>query len=99
MIKRSISLLGLTFLSFLFILVGCSEKQEQGQEQTIVNQNKMPTDSISVYPPNVDPDQDNVPDVPIPNHPEVKLDNCPGVFNPGQEDTDGNGVGDACEKR
>ena len=24
-------------------------------------------------------------------------DNCPGVFNPGQEDTNGNGVGDACE--
>ena len=25
------------------------------------------------------------------------IDNCPGVSNPGQIDTDGNGIGDACE--
>jgi len=25
------------------------------------------------------------------------LDNCPAVYNPDQRDTDGNGVGDACE--
>jgi hypothetical protein len=35
-----------------------------------------------------DEDADGVPDV---------FDNCPDVANPGQEDVDGNGVGDACE--
>jgi hypothetical protein len=24
-------------------------------------------------------------------------DNCPQVYNPGQNDADGNGIGDACE--
>ncbi|OIP37296.1 MAG: hypothetical protein AUK47_13765 [Deltaproteobacteria bacterium CG2_30_63_29] len=35
-----------------------------------------------------DSDQDGVPDL---------SDNCPYSYNPGQEDGDGNGVGDACE--
>jgi hypothetical protein len=26
-----------------------------------------------------------------------KVDNCPGVYNPDQADTDGDGIGDACE--
>lgn len=53
--------------------------------------------SLSLYPPSVDPDQDNVPNVPIPGHPEIAVDNCPNVFNPGQEDANHNGIGDACE--
>jgi len=28
---------------------------------------------------------------------DSKTDNCPGSYNPGQEDTDGNGIGDECD--
>jgi hypothetical protein len=41
---------------------------------------------VSLYEP--DSDGDGVPD---------RLDNCTFVWNPGQEDSNGNGVGDACE--
>jgi hypothetical protein len=36
----------------------------------------------------VDTDGDGIPDL---------MDNCPTVFNPDQKDTDGNGIGDACD--
>lgn len=51
----------------------------------------------SLFPPGADPDHDNVPNVPITGHPEIKVDNCPTVANPGQEDANHNGIGDACE--
>ena len=46
-----------------------------------------PYDPKNACPPN-DPDSDGVPNL---------LDNCPGVFNPAQIDTDGDGRGDACD--
>lgn len=43
---------------------------------------------VTVGSATTDTDGDGVPD---------DVDNCPAVSNPGQEDADGNGVGDACE--
>lgn len=44
---------------------------------------------IDVFPAD-DPDNDGV---------YTALDNCPNVPNPGQEDTDGDGIADACESQ
>lgn len=43
--------------------------------------------SLVISPP-IDKDGDGIPD---------EEDNCPKVVNPGQEDFDGNGVGDSCD--
>lgn len=77
--------------------------QDEGKLPAIGTGGKRPvlsgpaTEGLSMYPPNVDPDQDNVPNVPIPGHPEIAVDNCPTVFNPDQADANHNGIGDACE--
>jgi hypothetical protein len=44
-----------------------------------------------------DPDHDGVPDTEPWQGATFPLDNCPGVYNPDQADSDGDGIGDACE--
>lgn len=45
----------------------------------------------------LDIDLDGVPNKPLPDTPDVKLDNCPDKFNPKQEDTDNDGIGNVCD--
>lgn len=77
--------------------------QEEGRLPTVGTSPKMApplesgAEALSLFPPDVDPDQDNVPNSAVSGHPEIPVDNCPNVFNPGQEDDDGDGVGNACE--
>lgn len=77
--------------------------EEQGRLPTAGGGGKVPglpleKSAISLYPPEVDSDQDNVPDQAIAGRPDIPVDNCPGLFNPDQEDADEDGVGDSCEK-
>jgi len=51
------------------------------------------TDGDGIIDQPIDTDGDGVPDYDLTTH---KLDNCPNFPNPGQEDADHDGVGDAC---
>ena len=52
---------------------------------------------LSAYPPEIDRDADGFVDQPLPARPDIRVDNCPDFSNPDQEDSDGDGLGDACE--
>lgn len=81
----------------LFGMVGCSETSTDLAESQAPGGNEGFEDvDLSVLPLSVDPDQDNVPDVKFKD--EIAMDNCAGVFNPDQKDSDGDGIGDLCEK-
>jgi len=53
-------------------------------------------DVTDLFPSN-DPDGDGIPDLEPWSGAQFPLDNCPGVYNPDQADSDNDGVGDACE--
>lgn len=106
--RKNIILINFFLALGLFGTVGCSEtstdlaeSQAPGgdaNQATVLgsNQEGLEDVDLSVFPLSVDPDQDNVPDVKFKD--EVALDNCIGVFNPDQKDSDGDGIGDLCEK-
>jgi hypothetical protein len=53
---------------------------------------------VSVLYPSNDPDHDGWPDTQPYDGANYPLDNCPGVYNPDQTDSVGDGVGDACRQ-
>lgn len=106
--RKNIILINFFLALGLFGTVGCSEtstdlaeSQAPGRTSNLSPTADTPSEELqdidlSVLPLSVDPDQDNVPDVKFKD--EVALDNCAGFFNPDQKDSNGNGIGDACDK-
>ncbi|MBT2562338.1 thrombospondin type 3 repeat-containing protein [Pedobacter sp. ISL-68] len=85
---KKIKLIGLALL-FAFFIVGC-EKQFTNEEPELTtfkgNRNLRADGTPCPYLDDSDCD----------GHPDYS-DNCPNNYNPGQEDTNGNGIGDVCE--
>lgn len=74
--------------------IGCqnTDSQIQGDENSVALTSQQTFPSVIREPPTepaIDSDNDGIPDV---------TDNCPAVANPDQADSDGDGVGDACEQ-
>jgi uncharacterized repeat protein (TIGR01451 family) len=57
-------------------------------EEAIVPPQEMSSDEAVATAESVDFDGDGIPNA---------VDNCPSVYNPDQKDSDGNGIGDACQ--
>lgn len=76
---------GLLSAAGAFIILGLGPANAQGALPTIV-----PEDADADIMICDDLDDDGVLDA---------LDNCVGLFNPAQRDSNGNGIGDACEKQ